>query len=196
MNAERDSLTVIKVGGSLLDLPELGLGLRCWLAEHSASRNLLVPGGGPLADAIRTYHRAHQLQEEQSHWLAIRTMQINAVLLHHLLGDAPIIDHPLDMPEKGIAILDAFSFCCGDDDNVDALPHSWQVTSDSIAARVAIAGNAASLVMLKSVDLQAPYDWEQVAEAGGVDHAFGSVVSQGRFEVQWINFRKLIPDRE
>jgi aspartokinase-like uncharacterized kinase len=190
MGVEQLPLSVVKVGGSLFDLPELACGLRSWLAQRSNRRNLLVPGGGPLADAIRSYHEIHQLSEEQSHWLAIRTMQINANLLAGLLNGCKIVNHPAQMPSAGNAILDAFAFCMEDEHSDGALPHSWQVTSDSIAARVAKVGNAESLVLLKSIELAPPFDWKALAQAGLVDYAFDSAIGAGSFSVEWVNFRK------
>ena len=184
-------LTVVKVGGSLFYLPQLGPGLRQWLAEQEPGRTLFLPGGGPLANVIRQYHHTHQLDEEHSHWLAIRTMHVNAGLLQALLGDVPVIRHPGVMTTP-TAILDASEFCLADEGSDDALPHSWRVTSDAIAARVAWVGNARRLVMLKSVTLQPPFDWRTAAEKGAVDHAFGALVTAERFEVAWVNFREWV----
>src|SRR5207248_9110984 len=58
---------VVKVGGSLYDLPDLADRLRRWLSALAAPRVLLVPGGGPTADVIRTFDQRHRLGEEASH---------------------------------------------------------------------------------------------------------------------------------
>ena len=58
MAVERSSPPiVVKVGGSLYHLPDLGRRLRCWLATLDSLPCLLLPGGGPTADVIRTLDR-------------------------------------------------------------------------------------------------------------------------------------------
>ncbi len=44
---------VIKVGGSLFDWEGLRTKLAAWLAAQSDCQNVLIAGGGKLADAIR-----------------------------------------------------------------------------------------------------------------------------------------------
>src|SRR6516162_7930908 len=80
---------VVKVGGSLLDLLDLGLRLRAWLAQQTRSRLLLLPGGGPTADVVRELDRRHRLGEAASHWLALRCLSVNAWLLSALLPEVP-----------------------------------------------------------------------------------------------------------
>jgi 5-(aminomethyl)-3-furanmethanol phosphate kinase len=185
MTAPRE-LMVVKIGGSLFDLPQLGAALKSWLAEQNYPRILLVPGGGPLADVIRVYHRTHQLSEEQSHWLALNAMQVNAQLLSGLLGNAPVVTEPTWT--GALAILDGHGFCRADEATADALPHSWGVTSDAVAARCAVVGQASALVLLKSVE-QLSDNWSEAAQAGLVDQAFEGVVTKGDFQVRWVNFR-------
>ena len=73
------SVVVVKVGGSLYDLPDLGSRLRAWLTEQCAGDDVvLVPGGGGTADVIRHFDRVHGLGEETSHWLALRALTLNA----------------------------------------------------------------------------------------------------------------------
>src|SRR5262245_62868008 len=113
-------LTVVKVGGSLFDLPDLGPRLRRWLGQLPAGEVLLVPGGGATADVVRAFDRVHHLGEEAAHWLALRAMSVNAALLESL---AP-----------GVPVLDALAFARDDEGRPGRLPHCWAVTSDSVAA--------------------------------------------------------------
>src|SRR5262245_40258341 len=88
------SPTFVKVGGSLFDLPDLGPRLCRWLKDNAPREVLLVPGGGPAANAIRTLDRTHALGEEASHWLALRALAINAALLAALVPGSCVIDGP------------------------------------------------------------------------------------------------------
>ena len=89
----RRSLAVVKVGGSLYDLPDLGPRLQRWLNHVPANDVLIVPGGGPAADVIRDLDRIHHLGEENAHWLALEALRLNAHFIARLLPPADFIDH-------------------------------------------------------------------------------------------------------
>jgi 5-(aminomethyl)-3-furanmethanol phosphate kinase len=170
-------LHVGKVGGSLFDFPGLAARLRTWIDAHADERVLLIPGGGPTADAIRTLQVVHELDDGKAHWLAIRAMAFNAHIFADLLN-LPVVSDPA--PTN--AVLDVYPFLKAD----DRLEHSWSVTSDSIAARVAQV-HGARLTLFKSVDLPEGMSWAQAAEAGFVDRAFPAI-AEG-LDVDWVNLR-------
>jgi 5-(aminomethyl)-3-furanmethanol phosphate kinase len=182
---------VVKVGGSLYDLPDLGLRLGDWLSGVTTSPVLLVPGGGKMADTVRELDRRHQLGEEAAHWLALRVMAVQALFLAALVTRAVVVETLEACGEAWTngnrAVLDAHTFAQADEGNADALPHSWAVTSDSVAARAARLLKARRLVLLKSVDGQVKTDWEEAARAGLVDAWFPRVV--GDLAVDLVNFR-------
>jgi aspartokinase-like uncharacterized kinase len=185
------SLIVVKVGGSLFDLPELGPRLRSWLAELAAPAVLLVPGGGPAADVIRDLDRLHGLGEEKSHWLALHALARNARVLVDLLPGSHVVAS-VGEHLGGLTVLDPLAFCLADerDHPADALPHSWSVTSDSVAARVAVAAGARELVLLKSITIPPDMSWDDAARNGYVDPAFAGVLrGAGSLQVRAINFR-------
>ena len=161
---------IVKVGGSLFDRPDLGSRLRDWLAAHAPRETILVPGGGRLADVVRDLDRTHALGDELAHRLALHAMTINAHLLAALVPDACVIDGPdlaeLLWEQDRRPVLDALAFC--ESDEPDALPDTWAVTSDSIAARLAVVAGAADLVLLKSAPPPAG-DVAAWAAAGYVD---------------------------
>ena len=68
------------------------------------------------------------------------------------------------------------------------LPAGWQVTSDSIAARLAEVLAADELVLLKSIDPPSA-TWQQAAREGLVDAYFPEAV-QPLATVRWINLRR------
>jgi aspartokinase-like uncharacterized kinase len=188
-------LAVVKVGGSLFDHPALAAGLRTWLAYHPQRQLLIIPGGGALADMIRRYHRTHGVSEEACHWLAIQAMHINAGLLRELLPQAPMVHLPQRWPtDRQIGILNAPYFTTHDETQAGALPHTWRVTSDAIAARVAEVAKA-PLIMLKSVELPDGISWSDATEQGLIDPVFGEVVQRGNIDVTWLNFRRYLDAR-
>lgn len=177
-----DEIAVVKVGGSLYDLPDLGPRLRLWLAEQFADiRVVLVPGGGPLVDAIRHLDRCHGLGEEASHWLALRALSVNAYFLASLLPSAYVIGEvgELDRAWKNnrLPILDVHEFARSDDEKPGRLPHSWAATSDAFAARVAVVLRASQLVLLKSTTIPSESDWTEAGRLGLVDARFAEVVN-------------------
>ena len=168
---------VVKVGGSLYDLPDLGPRLCRWLAKQDARFVLLVPGGGALADAVRKLDAAHRLGEETAHWLALRSLTVNAHFLAALLPGAVVVGHPENWQGGTIAVLDPHSFALADEGTSGALPRSWAVTSDSIAARAARVAGIRRLVLLKSITIPCETDWNEAARRGWVDEYFATAIS-------------------
>src|SRR5262249_34341494 len=82
---------VVKVGGSLFDLPDLGSKLGRWLKALSSQVVLIVPGGGSAAEVVRDLDRRHTLGEDRSHWLALFALGLNARFLAHVLPGAAVI---------------------------------------------------------------------------------------------------------
>ena len=188
-------LAVVKVGGSLYDLPDLGPRLQAWLRQAGPAV-LLVPGGGPTADVVRNFDRIHQLGEERAHWLALGALQLNAHFLTWLLPSAAVIDHP-EQAAGGVAVLNAFSFLSREKASCrkGRLPHCWAVTSDAIAARAAVVAGAAELILLKSVAIPEGISWEEAARGGFVDEWFAPALREAppSLRVRAVNFREWRP---
>jgi aspartokinase-like uncharacterized kinase len=167
---------VVKVGGSLFRHPHLAAGLRAYLECLAPSEVLLVPGGGPAAEAVRELDRLHRLGKEVSHWLAIAAMDVMGGVLRALV--------------PGTRVVDCFAFAREDESRPDALPHSWDVTSDSIAARVATVLGAERLILLKSVNVPDGTRWDEAARRGWIDPHFPSTIKAAAFAVEIVNFRR------
>jgi 5-(aminomethyl)-3-furanmethanol phosphate kinase len=187
--------TVLKVGGSLYDLPDLGPRLKAWLEAKGKHRMLLVPGGGDTANSVRAFHRVHRLSEEACHWLALRALALNAFFLADLLGGAPVAGGP-DQPtaicsSSWIHILDPYQFALADERRPGRLPHSWAVTSDSLAARAAVVFGCRRLILLKSVTMPPEMGWPEASRRGHVDSTFPDVVATApNLKVEVVNFRQ------
>jgi 5-(aminomethyl)-3-furanmethanol phosphate kinase len=174
-------LCVVKLGGSLLDLPDLSVRLRTWLATlPPQDAVVLVPGGGPTTDIIRDLDQRWHLGEERAHWLALRALTLNAHIVSNLLPGARIIAQREDVfvPGSGPCLLDAHAFAGADEHGLNGppLPHCWDATSDSLAARVAVAWRAERLILLKSVAIPSTLSWADAGRAGLVDPLFLEIV--------------------
>ena len=183
---------VVKLGGSLLDLPDLQPRLRQWLERQPRCATAIVPGGGRMADAVRDADRFHHLGETVSHWLCIRVMTIQAELLGALLPEATVCrslaEWRLQQPE--LAILDPWIFLREEEPRLagPGLPESWDATSDSIAARFASAVGAAELALLKSA-LPEPASTLANASAAGYVDVFMPRVADSIPRIRCVNLR-------
>lgn len=162
-------LRVIKLGGSLLDWPEWSARFRAWRVRQAPATDVVTFGGGQFAEAVRQYDAIHSLPVQDSHELAIASMSLSADLAARLLPEARRIDslEQLVREPSSLGIFDARRFLRDDRE----LPAGWEVTSDSIAARVAAAARADELVLLKSTLARSPriVDW---VDGGMVDEYF------------------------
>lgn len=172
-------MIVAKVGGSLYDWPGLGPGLNAWLAIQ-AEPVLLFPGGGEAADAVRAWDRIHILGEEAAHWLAIRSLTLGAHFLQRLLPHMTVVESPTP------GIFDPYPYFR----TQAGPPHTWSVTTDSLAAWVAIHGGASRLVLLKSTDIPVSIRWIEASGAGFVDAHFPILVSSTAIPVEAVNLRR------
>ena len=126
---------VVKVGGSLLShIPRIVPVLIA-----SPRPLLVVPGGGIFADAVRQAG----VNDDAAHWMAIAAMeQYGWVLASQGMATTRRLAHP----GKPCVLL---PYCVMR--RLDPLPHTWDITSDTIAAWVA-GTLGAELLILKSVD--------------------------------------------
>jgi aspartokinase-like uncharacterized kinase len=165
---------VVKLGGSLLDLPALAMRLRDWLERQTSASTALIVGGGRLADVLREADRLHGLGESPSHWLCLRAMTIHAEMLAAMLPEACLIRSLADWrtrPPASLSILDPWSFMREEEPRLPggALPESWLATSDSISARFARGADARELALLKSELPPSGATLAEAAQAGYVD---------------------------
>lgn len=183
-------LVVVKVGGSLYDHPRLGPGLRAYLEGLDARFVLVVAGGGPFADAIRELDRVHRLGEEIAHRFALRAGELSQRFLGRLLGSLASTNCPTSWRfSRRVLLLNLRYFLERYERDIQSVPHTWELTSDSIAAYAAAFGQA-KLILLKSVDVPPGTPWEEAAAKGWVDAHFPHVVAAHGLDVQVVNFRR------
>jgi uridylate kinase len=200
---------VYKLGGSLLDLPDLPERLHALLNRPfpffappiaKKIKRLVVVGGGPVADVVRQWDRSHGLGNELAHRLAMQSMSFNAQLVAAILHDAELVTsraEASDVWSQGhVAVLRAAEFVEAEErQSHDFLPRSWNVTSDSVAAYVAHHWPADGLMLLKSVAAPAGCDAEIASSRGLVDAHFPRLA--GRIPiVSWTNLRAEEPTIE
>ena len=142
--------TVIKVGGSLLSLDDALPRTIAALELLAGTRSILVvPGGGPFTEAVRAASEQHSLDDDEAHWMAILGMEQFALLLAARIRNAELVHRPGEIARartrEKVPVLAPYRWLR----EADPLPHSWDVTSDSIAAWVASRVSARTLILVK-----------------------------------------------
>lgn len=78
---------VCKLGGSLLDLPDLRDRVTHVLGRFGRFRRVVVVGGGRVVDALRQYHGIHRWPEDLSHAMALRALRTTEDIALAVMGD-------------------------------------------------------------------------------------------------------------
>ena len=184
---------VLKCGGSLFTLPGLARRLADFfeLEPHQAYNWVVLGGGGPFVDAVRTLDSCHTLGEERAHHLAMRALDTSAHALCSVAPNLPmgVADSPEDFQAlwqlRKIPVFSPRKWLDQEDLTAARLPHSWQTTSDSIAAHLAARLHAKSLVLAKRAPLPLDATVEQAARLGLVDETFPGVARPLASIVWW-----------
>ncbi|MBN1441929.1 MAG: hypothetical protein JXA90_04425 [Planctomycetes bacterium] len=186
--------TIIKLGGSLLGLPDLAGRLKNFLGDFSRPRPILICGGGDLVEMIQRWDAMYRLGEESCHWLALRVLSINSRIVCRILPDLLVlVNAPEDCPavwQRGqVPVFDPYHYIAEIDEvSRNPLPRRWRVTSDSIAASMAVAFGAGELVLLQSIPLPERMSLAEAAEERVVDPHF-PLVARNVPRVVSINLR-------
>lgn len=178
-------IDVVKLGGSLLQRPDLGRLLGDWMIAQGPGRQLLfVVGGGQTIDALRQLDSLHRLDPVQLHWRCIRALRFTAEVVYELLQrqlpDTQWIESDqqwnawLQTPHSPAIVLPELFYSA---DCNDVLPRDWSTTSDSIAALLARQLVADRLVLLKSCAIPAAASLQQLADLAMVDPVFPQIAA-------------------
>lgn len=162
-------LRVVKLGGSLHRAAELENCLKV-LARADVGV-VLVPGGGPFADTVRMIQAQSGISDATAHRMAMLAMEQYGLVLCDLEPGLIPVNNIVDIARtlaKGHTPLWMPVEMCR---NASDIPENWSVTSDSLAAWLAIQLAADSLTLIKR---ERPVDLNPIAMAvsGWVDKAF------------------------
>jgi aspartokinase-like uncharacterized kinase len=141
---------VVKLGGGLLaHAVHFDAALAAIREAADTRRLLIVPGGGLFADTVRRVDSQFKLSDDAAHWMAVLAMdQYAHLVVSRLAGSVIVADPGETTAALGAAHLPVLAPSRWLRD-ADPLPHTWDVTSDSIAAWVAGAVGARRLVLVK-----------------------------------------------
>lgn len=184
----KSTMWVVKLGGSLAASPALQGWLEV-LAEAGGGRAIIVPGGGAFANQVRRAQRIWGFDDRTAHHMAILAMQQYGLMLTGLqgiLGKASGLEGLQRLLKQGKVAVWLPSI-----EQLDkaAVPASWDVTSDSLAAWLAREMKAAHLVLVKSIPLDAPRKFVgSLWQEGLVDKAFADFIAEADFRT-WLYSR-------
>lgn len=140
---------IIKLGGSLLAKGrELVLFLGDY-AETNALAIVILPGGGPFAEVVREFSDQNAISDDAAHWMAVLAMHEYGFFLADDNPEIPVVESIDEIQNAGpICIVLPYKILKDD----DSLPHTWEVTSDTIAAFVAEKLGEKSFIKVTDVD--------------------------------------------
>jgi aspartokinase-like uncharacterized kinase len=121
-------MILIKLGGSLIKNAKAIVKDLIEYTKSTSETIIIVPGGSIFADTVRGVNPG----EESAHWMAVLAMEQYGYYLAD--GTGAQLSDSLEILDKGTYILLPYRIL----KEKDELPHTWDVTSDTIAAWVAL----------------------------------------------------------
>jgi aspartokinase-like uncharacterized kinase len=167
----RPAPTVVKLGGS----HAFSEHLADWVAAIAgcAGDVVVVPGGGPFADAVREAQPKIGFDDDAAHHMALLAMEQYGCALASLNGrfvlaaSADALVRALDARQVPVWMPARMALAAAD------IAASWDITSDSLAAWLAGQLNARQLLLVKHVSLGAAMAaLPDLIARGIVDQAF------------------------
>jgi hypothetical protein len=162
------AMWVVKLGGSLHD----ATALRAWLrliADAQGPARVIVPGGGPFADAVRELQPRLGFDALQAHRMAILAMQQYGLQLAALEPALDLAETEAELRAGGSTVWLPWRLAGRE----ASIPASWDVTSDSLACWLAARLGAEGLLLVKSGPVPAgPQAVDTLVTAGLLDVAF------------------------
>jgi aspartokinase-like uncharacterized kinase len=171
------------VGGGLMAHPKhLGASLDAIAAAAEDTPLLVVPGGGAFADVIRDADRRFGLSDDAAHWMAVLAMDQYGHLLASRMTNARLVvrlsDATASLEDGRTPVLAPYQWLR----EADPLPHSWDVTSDSIAAWVAGQIGAERLLCVKPPGAAGPAIVDPCFDRFLPTHVKAEIVTADRIE--------------
>jgi aspartokinase-like uncharacterized kinase len=175
---------VVKLGGSLFASGQLP-GWLDVIAGAGAGKVVIVPGGGPWADEVRRAQMREGFDDRSAHRKALRAMEQYASLLAGMrpnLVTATCVAEIHDiLQSRQIAVWMPHEMVVAE----PAIPENWEVTSDSLAAWLALRLDASGLLLVKALQIDGPQPAiEELMRRGWVDGAFAEFTSALRSPVR------------
>ncbi|MFX1363562.1 MAG: hypothetical protein ACFFCE_11130 [Promethearchaeota archaeon] len=145
---------LFKIGGKILgefeNLKSTISQLKSLFEEKIIQKIIIIPGGGTFANFIRKVYTELKFTEEIAHFMGIISMNYNGLELSRNFPDIEVIENfsKLKKISNTISIFLPYEYF----KEHDNLPHSWDVTSDSIAIHLAKELELSECYLIKDVE--------------------------------------------
>jgi aspartokinase-like uncharacterized kinase len=174
-------MIVVKLGGSLASSRSLGR----WLAaiEAAAGHVVIVPGGGPFAEAVRAAQPGLGYHDDAAHEMALLAMAQYGIALTSLcaaLVSANSLAEVSDaLARRRVPVWNPWPTLRDE----PAVPRSWTVTSDSLALWMARGIGAPRVLLAKARSAPHGRTVADLVSLGLIDAAFPDFLAMVRCEI-------------
>ena len=168
-------MIIVKLGGSLYGTAELKLWLDT-LREYAEKQAIvIVPGGGPFADQVRTAQQTHHFDDNHAHHMAILAMAQFGLLISGICAESQLFSFPPNhqLRPTGLFVWIPDSRLLSD----TKLPHSWDISSDSLALWLANELNSEQLILVKQANATGHTSITELIKLDIIDSGFKSLFS-------------------
>jgi len=184
---------LVKFGGSLQKRDDLHRICRDLDAACEGVGVLVTPGGGDFADTVRKCDSRFGLSPHAAHWMSVLAMEQMGLLIASIMPRGGAVR---SLPEAeavssagGLPVLLPGEMLLETGD----LPETWEVTSDTIACRIAREYGIPSLVLLKDALPPGGLSVRELSVRGWLDPRFPAEFERFRGE-GWIG-NGVFPER-
>lgn len=171
---------VVKIGGSLVETGRLKEILA--IVAGAQRPTVIVPGGGPFADAVRHAQEEFGFSDKAAHRMALLAMHQTGLLMTEIEPRLVAAETLAAMrgawAARRVAVWMPARLCERD----RRIPCDWSITSDGLAARLAERLGRVPVVLVKSRLVERGASAAALAREGVVDPVFAEIQARARLE--------------
>ncbi len=177
------NIAVFKIGGKILDNSKNLINTIAQLTQlfedKIVKKLILIPGGGLLANFVRSLYREFKFNDDLAHWIAIYSMDYNGIELKRKFPHLKLFDNyeKLEQENRGMFIFLPYKYLKKNNE----LPHTWDVTSDSISLYFTKKLNSKNCFLIKDIEGILDSDHNVIKEISSVE--FRQFKKEGKLEI-------------
>ncbi len=150
----KGALIIVKIGGKILEnfenLKNTINQFRALISQNKIQRIVIIPGEGSYANFIRKIDAELNIGDDLAHWMAVMAMDQNGIALSQQYHEIMCFKEfeAFKKSNNPISVFLPYQFL----HHTDQLPHTWDVTSDSITLYIANQLRLEYCYLIKNVD--------------------------------------------